>query len=186
MFEKLKEYALYIILWLIALWALAYAYLNTSNSQKWAEIEEANLDAMVSAMSKSDKLKKSSTIANDLLEANWWRSIWKYKIDSSKVSYVVWEDYNNIFDNKKMIDISTELNDIEDWELRTILITSVPTQVNWEDINVIDLNSDKSIKVWDTTVSLNDLKDVDNWLKWYNVSAIWYWTFENGPYPLSE
>jgi len=115
MFEKLKEYALYIILWLIALWALAYAYLNTTNSKKWAEIEEANLDDMVASMSRSDKLKKSSTIANDLLNANWWKTVWKYKIDDSKVSYVIWENYSEIFDNKQMLDITSSVSDVEDW-----------------------------------------------------------------------
>ena len=177
MFEKLKEYALYIILWLIALWALAYAYLQTSNSQKWAEIESANLDAMTVAMSKSDKLKKNSTVAEDLLNANWWKTIWKYKIDSNKVSYVIWETYNSIFDNKKMLDISSDVADIEDWQLRTILIAQPATKVNGEDINTVHLNNDKSLTVWSNTISHENLNEVADELKWYNVWAIGYTTF---------
>ncbi len=153
MFEKLKEYWLYIILWLIALWALAYAYVQTSNSQKWAEIESANFDALIASQSKSDKLKKSSTVANDLLAANWWKTIWKYKVDSNKVSYVIWETYNDIFDNKKMMDISSDLSDIEEWQLRTILIAQPAISVNWDDtINTVNLNSDKSLTIWTNTI----------------------------------
>ncbi len=178
MFEKLKEYWLYIVLWLIALWALAYAYVQTSNSQKWADIESANLDAMVTAMSKSDKLKKSSTVADDLLAANWWRSIWKYTIDSSKVSYVIWETYDEIFDNKQMLDISADVADVDDWQLRTILIAKPAAQVNWNDINTVQLNSDKSLTIWNNTISREDLNDVADELKWYNIWAIWYTTFD--------
>ena len=179
MFEKLKEYWLYIILWLIALWALAYAYVHTQNSQKWAEIESANFDAMTTALSRSDKLKKSSTVANDLLQANWWRTIWKYKIDDSKVSYVIWETYSDIFENKKTLDVLSNLSDIEEWQLRTILIAQPAVEVEWNESEVIVwLNSDKSIEIWWWTISQEDVKDTADELKWYNVSAIWYTTFE--------
>ncbi len=179
MFEKLKEYALYIILWLIALWALAYTYINVSNQQKWTEIHEANLDAIVNSLAKSDKLKKNSTVADNLLQANWWRTIWKYTIDSDKVSYVVGETYSDIFDNKKMIDISSDMSDVEEWKLRTILIAQPATQVNWEDINSINLNSDQSITIWENTISKDNINQVADELKWYNVWAIWFWLFEN-------
>ena len=178
MFEKLKEYWLYIILWLIALWALAYAYVQTSNSQKWAEIHEANLDAMVTNLAKSDKLKKNSTVADNLLNANWWKTIWKYKIDSSKISYVIWETYEDIFENKQMLDISADVADVEDWQLRTVLIAKPAVQVNWNDINTVNLNSDKSLTIWNNTISKDDLKDVADELKWYNISAIWYTSFD--------
>ena len=179
MFEKLKEYWLYIILWLIALWALAYAYVQTQNSQKWAEIESANFDAMTTALSRSDKLKKSSTVANDLLQANWWRSIWKYKIDDSKVSYVIWETYSDIFENKKTLDVLSNLSDIEEWQLRTILIAQPAVEVEWNESEVIVwLNSDKSIEIWWWTISQENVKDIADELKWYNVSAIWYTTFD--------
>ncbi len=178
MFEKLKEYWLYIILWLIALWALAYAYVQTSNSQKWAEIESANLDAMTIAMSRSDKLKKNSTVAEDLLNANGWKTIWKYKVDNSKVSYVIWETYSDIFDNKRMLDISSDLSDIEEGQLRTVLIAQPAVSVNWDDtINTVNLNSDKSLTVWSNTISQENLDEVADELKWYNVWAIWFATF---------
>ena len=178
MFEKLKEYWVYMLLWIIALWALAYAYVQTTNSQKWAELHEANLDAMVTNMSKSEKLKKNTTVAEELLLVNWWKTIWQYRIDDTKVSYVVWETYDTIFNNKKTVDISSDL-DVTDWKLRLILIANPATKVDWEDVNTVNLNSDKSISYWTNNIESSNLKNVANELKWYNISAIWYWPFAN-------
>ena len=183
MFEKIKEYWTYIVLWLIALWALAYSYVQTNNSQKWAELHEASLDAMVSNMSKSEKIKKNTTVADSLLQVNWWKRVWKYKIDDTKVSYVIGETYNDIFEQKKTLDISSDLNDVEEWTIRIILISQPATLIDWLNVKAVNLNSDQSLSYWYSNTNTNIDKDQISWvaneLKWYNVSAIWYWPFEN-------
>jgi len=87
MFEKLKEYALYIILWLIALWALAYAYLNTTNSQKGSDVLSSVQDTLISAVSKNDKVIAKTTVVDHMSDLN-GISIGQYKIDATKAYFV--------------------------------------------------------------------------------------------------
>lgn len=87
MFEKLKEYALYIILWLIALWALAYAYLNTTNSQKGSDVLSSVQDTLISAVSKNDKVIAKTTVVDHMSDLN-GVTIGQYKIDATKAYFV--------------------------------------------------------------------------------------------------
>jgi hypothetical protein len=77
-----------------------------------------------------------------------------------------------------MLDISADVADVEDWQLRTVLIAKPAVQVNWNDVNTVNLNSDKSLTIWNNTISKDNLKDVADELKWYNISAIWYTSFD--------
>lgn len=87
MFEKLKEYALYIILWLIALWALAYAYLNTTNTQKGSEVIDKVQDVLINAVSKNEKVIAKTTVVDHISDLS-GTAIGQYKIDTSKVYFM--------------------------------------------------------------------------------------------------
>lgn len=180
MFEKLKEYWLYIVLWLIALWALAYSYISTMNSKIWTEITQTNADALTMSIWRNDKYKINKTVANDLLQANWWKSIWKYKIDDNVVTYVIWENFDEILWKSKLIDISSNLSDIQTWELRTILVAQSKISIEWnESVKAVNLDSDSNIKIWDELIEHKDVVRLDNLLKWYTISWIWYWVFDD-------
>ncbi len=180
MFEKLKEYSLYIILWLIALWTLSYAYISVTNTQRWALIDENNSKAIMNTLIKTDQQKQWLTVAEELLKVNWWKNIWSYKIDNSKVSYVIWETYDDIFENWKLINIAANFENLESWQIRTILIANPAVTIEWsEDVKLIELNKDNTLEYWENVITREELRELSNTLKWYNISAIWYWPFSN-------
>lgn len=184
MFEKLKEYSLYIILWLIALWALAYAYLSVTNANKWKDILSWNNDAIIMAISRSDKVKSTRTIAADILDVNGWQNIGKMKIDADAVTFVNGETYEDIYTAlKSSVDFSDVATDVEAWELRTIIVTSTKghySQDTWKTVKAVNFNADGTIK-WGSTVNISDataVKAEADELKGYEISAIGYWFFD--------
>lgn len=181
MFEKLKEYALYIILWLIALWALAYAYLSVTNANKGKDILSGNNDAIIMAISRSDKVKSTRTIASDILDVNGWQNIGKMKIDSDAVTFVNGETYEDIYTAlKSTVDFDAVAADVEEWELRTILVTSTKGVYTGSTDKVVNFTKDGTIK-W-ATVDISDATGVKaeaDELKGYEISAIGYGFFDN-------
>jgi len=181
MFEKLKEYALYIILWLIALWALAYAYLSVTNANKGKDILSGNNDAIIMAISRSDKVKSTRTIASDILDINGWQNIGKMKIDADAVTFVNGETYEDIYTAlASSVDFTDVAADVEAGELRTILVTSTKGTYTGSTDKVVNFNSDWTIK-W-ATVDISDATGVKaeaDELKGYEISAIWYGFFDN-------
>lgn len=124
MFEKLKEYGLYIIIWLIALWALAYAFLSTRNSQAWADVLWKVQDNLINAISKSQKVKDKSTFVT---HAQWleWLSIGQYKLDLSKVSLLNDEWDTQILDwTLTNLDLPTVADTTTAWKLQIVMATS--------------------------------------------------------------
>ncbi len=180
MFEKLKEYALYIILWLIALWALAYAYLSVTNANKGKDILSGNNDAIIMAISRSDKVKSTRTIASDILDVNGWQNIGKMKIDADAVTFVNGETYEDIYTAlSSSVDFTDVAADVEAGELRTILVTSTKGTYTGSTDKVVNFNSDGTIK-W-ATVDISDATGVKaeaDELKGYEISAIWYGFFD--------
>lgn len=183
MFEKLKEYALYIILWLIALWALAYAYLSVTNANKGKDILSGNNDAIIMAISRSDKVKSTRTIASDILDVNGWQNIGKMKIDADAVTFVNGETYEDIYTAlSSSVDFSTVATDVEEWELRTILVTSTKgfySADTWKADKAVNFNADGTIKgsVVDITDATGVKAEADE-LKGYEISAIGYGFFD--------
>lgn len=179
MFEKMKEYWLYVILGLIALWSLWFVYLSIVNNKSWSDIELNNTNAITKSINRSEKIKNNSTIAQEILSLNWWKRVWWYLIDTQRINYVIWETYEDIIDNKQLIDIADSL---ETWDgvLRITLISQPALTIQWkEDVKVVYLNRDDSIIVWEDIIIKSQLNQVNDYLKWYNISAIWFWMFEN-------
>lgn len=172
MFEKLKEYGLYIIIWLIALWALAYAFLSTRNSQAWADVLSKVQDNLINAISKSQKVKDTTTFVT---HAQWldWLSIGQYKLDLSK-SYVLNETWDNSVIgwtlDQSLADAST------DGKLNIVMVTSKPV---WAASKVELLTG--SAKIWTKTYTkdwTDKLSDLNEQLRWFLATwYVWFATF---------
>lgn len=176
MFEKLKEYGLYIIIWLIALWALAYAFLSTRNSQAWADVLSKVQDNLINAISKSQKVKDTTTFVT---HAQWleWLSIGQYKLDLSK-AYVLNENWDDTVIGWTL-DQSLEAAST-DWKLNIVMVTS--KQI-WT-ASKVELTKDtaKETKGWSTTTFdkswTNKLTELNEQLRWFLATwYVWFATF---------
>lgn len=181
MFEKLKEYGLYIIIWLIALWALAYAFLSTRNSQAWADVLSKVQDNLINAISKSQKVKDTTTFVT---HAQWleWLSIGQYKLDLSK-AYVLNENWD---DTVIGWTLSNDLADASaDGKLNIVMVTS---KQKWADATKAELTTNTAKTTKGATVlkeynkdwsawkeKLSTLNEQERWFlaTWY----VWFATF---------
>ncbi len=140
MFEKLKEYALYIILWLIALWALAYAYLNTTNSQRGSDVLSSVQDTLISAVSKNDKVIAKTTVVDHMSDLN-GVTIGQYKIDATKAYFlnVNWDtaaigwNIPQVWTTPANAVIFTKAETTEAWKLWLVLMPNEAVKwITWE------------------------------------------------------
>ena len=176
MFEKLKEYGLYIIIWLIALWALAYAFLSTRNSQAWADVLSKVQDNLINAISKSQKVKDTTTFVT---HAQWleWLSIGQYKLDLSK-AYVLnekWDDTVIGWTLENQLEAAST-----DGKLNIVMVTSKQT---WATATRADLTA-TTAKVWSqiydkTWTSPNKmLSELNEQMRWFLATwYVWFATF---------
>lgn len=185
MFEKLKEFSLYIIIWLIWLWTLAYVFINTNNTQKWWVVLTKIHEWILSWITKTKTIKNVTTIVDHLQDQN-WLNLWEYILDTTKIylSNTDWDNISTQIDvnhNWKLF-INTYENTLKKWKIWLYLITDKQIwNENWEYIltkksitkNWVeissDVESDKKNFIW-----------INEWLRWYLFQwYIWFWTFQN-------
>ena len=182
MFEKIKEYWLYVVLWLIALWLLWWSYLLTHNNKKWYEIEDKVITTTLQAISrwKNEKIQKNTTIWWQVLWEIWDENIWDKKIHKEKMLLLTSQNYDSIIDEWKITDdITRELFDwLEEWEVKYIQILWTATEIEWQpDIKSVQLTKDNKVIIWNQTFEWKDLQKVDANLKWYDWSWYWFWPY---------
>lgn len=169
MFEKLKEYGLYIIIWLIALWALAYAFLSTRNSQAWADVLGKVQDNLINAISKSQKVKDTTTFAT---HAQWldWLSIGQYKLDLAK-SYVLNENWD---DTVIGWTLENQLEAAVAWKLNIVMVTSKQTWATATKVELTKTTAKEWSQVYDKTWNTPNKKltELNEQLRWF--LATWY------------
>jgi hypothetical protein len=156
MYDKIKEYWLYIVLWILAMWALVSTYFVVKHTKAWYEIQWNNTNAIIDwTLQWDSNIKAWATMWEKILLLNWWKKLWNYFISENKLNYVISEYYDKIVDDNKIVDILSDL-DVTDNEIRTILITWTPTKVDWNDVNSIELYNDWSIKIWEELILKNN------------------------------
>ena len=183
MFEKLKEYWLYIVLWLIALWALAYAFLSTSNAQKGWEVVSKIQDKLVTAIAKNQKVKDKTTIVDHISDLD-WLTIGSYKLSKSPVTMlnVNWDDIvtwwelkDKKHDNSTEADITipTAANTTWAWKLQLIMMTN--KAISTTEKGSIDLESKKA---WTILSGTDNFKNMNEQLRWFLATGyVWFGTF---------
>ena len=182
MFEKIKEYWLYVVLWLIALWLLWWSYLLTHNNKKWYELEDKVITTTIQAISrwKNEKIQKNTTIWWQVLWEIWDENIWDKKIYKEEMLLLTSQNYDSIIDEWKITDdITRELFDwLEEWEVKYIQILWTATEIEWQpDIKSVQLTKDNKVIIWNQIFEWKDLQKVDANLKWYDWSWYWFWPY---------
>ena len=173
MFEKLKEYWLYIVLWLIALWALAYAFLSTSNAQKWWEVVSKIQDKLVTAIAKNQKVKDKTTIVDHIWDLD-WLTIGSYKLDATKVKMLNtnWDDVVTSWTTD--LDLPTSASTTEDWKLQLVMMTNktIAPVPEWS-YDII------TKKAWEEIAGTDWFKNLNEQLRWYLATGyVWFGTFK--------
>ena len=182
MFEKIKEYWLYVVLWLIALWLLWWSYLLTHNNKKWYELEDKVITTTIQAISrwKNEKIQKNTTIWWQVLWEIWDENIWDKKIHKEKMLLLTSQNYDSIIDEWKITDdITQELSDwLQEWEVKYVQIWWTATEIEWQpNIKSVQLTKDNKVIIWNQTFEWKDLQKVDANLKWYDWSWYWFWPY---------
>ena len=174
MFEKLKEYWLYIVLWLIALWALAYAFLSTSNAQKGWEVVSKIQDKLVTAIAKNQKVKDKTTIVDHLWDLK-WLIIGSYKLDVEKVKMLNtnWDDVVTSWTTT--LDLPTAADTTESWKLQLVMMTNktIAPVPEWS-YDII------TKKAWAEIAGTDWFKNLNEQLRWYLATGyVWFGTFKD-------
>ena len=173
MFEKLKEYALYIILWLIALWALAYAYLNTTNSQKGSDVLSSVQDTLISAVSKNDKVIAKTTVVDHMSDLN-GVTIGQYKIDAT-TAYFVNVDWDTEALNWAFTTEKTKIAKAADttvvWKLQLVLMPNEKVKgITWTEFELgkSTVKVDGTAKTWADSEAEDYSADAENEImRWF-------------------
>lgn len=182
MFEKLKEFSLFIIISLIWLWVLTYSFLNTNNTQKWSVIITKVHEWILSWITKSKVIKNVTTISDHLKDIN-WSNIWEYLLDTSKI-YLTNSDWDLLSTQIDKIHnwnlyLNTTQNTTEQWKISLHLLTH---KTLWHTTNSEEyiLSSKKIIKNWyEITSDEKKFKWINEELRWYLPQwYIWFWTFK--------
>ena len=169
MFEKLKEYWLYIVLWLIALWALAYAFLSTSNAQKGWEVVSKIQDKLVTAIAKNQKVKDKTTIVDHINDLD-WLTIGSYKLSKSPVTVynVNWDEVVTWWAFKWTETLPTTTA----WTLQLVMMPNA--KIQWT-ANVEKLELTKG-QVNGAAINT----DVNEQLRWFLATGyVWFGTFDS-------
>lgn len=184
MFEKLKEYWLYIIIWLIALWALAVAYLSLRSTQEWQIWYGRIYDWLLSWIAKSDSVKKITTLADYMKELDWYQ-LWEYQLSTSKVFLTNWNWEDMVWDESKVYDwgwwreklyIDTVTNTTQNWKLWLYILLNKKLAWNPSDY----LLESKKMTFNSTTYTPSDtqFKEQNMLLKWFVTEwYLWLWSF---------
>ena len=184
MFEKLKEYWLYIIIWLIALWALAVAYLSLRSTQEWQIWYGRIYDWLLSWIAKSDSVKKITTLTDYMKELDWYQ-LWEYQLSTSKVFLTNWNWEDMVWDESKVYDwvwwreklyIDTVANTTQNWKLWLYIVLNKKLAWNPSDY----LLESKKMTFNSTTYTPSDtqFKEQNMLLKWFVTEwYLWLWSF---------
>ena len=175
MFEKLKEYWLYIVLWLIALWALAYAFLSTSNAQKGWEVVSKIQDKLVTAIAKNQKVKDKTTIVDHLWDLN-WLTIGSYKLNTEEV----------LFLNEKWDDAVTSWTvtwnaTTTAWELKLVMMPNEKiASVSEATLTLKTKEASATKKANGTEAEQKAFKELNEQARWFLATGyVWFWNFAN-------
>lgn len=140
MFEKLKEYSLYIIISVFWMWALFMMYYQYSNSKNWEEMINALQVSISEWLWLPQTLKNNVTIVDSLIKLS-WKSLWKYKLNTNQVIFfnVDWE------------------NLIKDWENNNLTLEQhLPPELTTEK-KILELYIVPEHKIWWI---------LDSWIEW--------------------
>jgi len=172
-FEKLKEYSLYIVIWLLWLWILIGIYFWVNNTEKGVNVVDGAYNSIIDWINTYDVWKQKNTIITKF----WWlyKDIQKLEtnIDTWYVTYANWESINDILINDLITNddlLVTLETDLQSEYLRLLLFPIASFNVNNK--NAFNL-TDTSIVVDALTLSWNDLTNISNTVKWYD----WIWWF---------
>lgn len=182
MFEKLKEYSIFIILsifWMLLLLLMYYQY---SNSKSWEDMRNA-LEVSISEWNwLSQTLKNNVTIVDSLIKLS-WKSLWKYKLNSNRIIFynVNWEDLISNWVNNNLT-LEFQLSPDETTELKLLELYMIPEKkISWVRDSWVEwewyILERKKIDWWmykefDELIKVNEEA---RWFlkKWY----LWFWTF---------
>ncbi len=196
MFEKLKEYWLYIILWLAALWALSYMYITTQNTNKWADLKkEIQYKFLDWIKLKDEAWYRNKTITWLINDVNWKTFNWKV-IDWDSV-YLINQDWLLAVEDWRLAKLLTpqQVNKLYySWnpaELKLFLIPLVNSNlVDTNNLNwILELREDEINEIntnwwlknilenlnwnWSQSSWNKNIKDLSDFSRWY----IWEWYF---------
>lgn len=194
MYEKFKEYWLYLLIWLLTFWVLWVLLVKTYNERTWAKFYENVQDSVLLWISQSDKLKQ--TLSEKTTEKLQDFKFWEYSIDTDKWIYVLnWVNIDKwILENKlaywsekwllsDLYSNETDKNKIlNEKKLVTFLLP-------WKKINDFSKAYDKKnwwyiikwkkVILWNwTELETKEANDLEKWYIWWSLFWVWYFKSE--------
>ena len=160
---------MYIVLWLIALWALAYAFLSTSNAQKGWEVVSKIQDKLVTAIAKNQKVKDKTTIVDHINDLD-WLTIGSYKLSKSPVTVynVNWDEVVTWWAFKWTETLPTTTA----WTLQLVMMPNA--KIQWT------ANADKLSLTKGQVDGAAINTDVNEQLRWFLATGyVWFGTFDS-------
>lgn len=186
MYEKLKEYWLYIIIWIIALSALAVAYMSLRNTQEWQLWYSRIYDWLLAWISKSDSIQKVTTITDHMKELDWYQ-LWEYQLSSSKVFLTNWKWDDMTTDESKVYDwnwwreklfIDTTANTTEAWKLWIYILLN--KKLAWNSNDYLLESKKMTFNSTTYTPTNTEFKEQNPLLKWFVTEwYLWIWSFNS-------
>ena len=195
MFEKLKEYWLYIILWLIALWVLWYVYVTTINNNKWADFRKNIQYTYMDWIKLKDELwYKNKTVLWLINDIDWKTFSWKH-VDWDAI-YLINQDWLLATTDWRLPNLLSvhQVNKIYfNWDPSSLKLFLIPlVNSNLVDTNnldwILELREDEineineswwlrniltNLNSWNQQTWNKNIKDLSDFSRWY----IWEWYF---------
>lgn len=186
MFEKLREYMIYIGLSIVALWLVAILYMNVNNWITWSKLENNFTEWMMKNTNKEEVVREATTIAQVLLNniLKWEKKdeamIKWYSISQNDVLFYINWNIEDIRELWRIKDVSWLLNKwLTSNTIKLIVITSQKFIVDWYETNdAILLNKNNTIDFWDKYIQAETIYWLNNLYKWYELSWFWFWPFK--------
>lgn len=192
MYEKLKEYWFYIVLWVIWIWSLWMYFVKILNEKKWNEFYET---FQVSILNQIPKWGKKDTIYKEIENKKINSNFWEYNLNLKEWIYVL--NWVNI---EKWI-VEWKLSYLSDKWLLSDLYNNEETKKDileknnlrlyllpWQDVKFFSKEYNSInwwyIIKWNEIILWNwkkiSLKESNDLEKWYvDWSHFWIWFFKN-------
>lgn len=185
MFEKLKEYSIYIIISLVWLWLLVLMYLDFGAWKEWENFINS-IRIWIKEWNELPQSLKDNTTIVELIQKSWISKLWNYQIKKDNIILFNWNwdaFVNHWVDNIIVFDEQWSPTITTDQKIFQIYLLP-HRKIEW----VIDSNSipwtikwyllEKKKMLWWIYKENNELISVQESARWFLTSwYIWIWNF---------
>jgi hypothetical protein len=172
MFEKLKEYSIYIVLSVIWMLVLVILFNDTRNEDVWNTFKWDILNTIVQQKKEDKNTKNAYNYFSKILN-KYYDKFNPYKLNTNEIIYLNWYNYKTFFNGEKIFWIN---HLFDNNELKLIIVPKDVQEIDWATYTIF---KEVTAKYWDTEQDINYYKELNNQQRWLN-NYWWFclWTFE--------